>query len=68
MLNVLYIPGPTIKTDKTDGITPAQPPGNGVAVTFEVTPEQAEALIYLSGLKNAQFSMILRSRRDDVRD
>jgi len=64
-LNVLYIPGPQIKTEKTDGINPAAPPGDAVAVTFEVTPEQAEALVFLTGLKNGQFSMILRARKDD---
>jgi Flp pilus assembly protein CpaB len=61
---VLYVPGPTVKTDKTDGITPVTPPGDAISVTFEVSPEQAEALIYLSQLKDAHFSMILRSRRD----
>lgn len=64
-VNVLYVPGPTIKTEKTDGITPAPPPGDGLAVTFEVTPEQAQELIFLSQAKNGKFSMILRSRRDD---
>lgn len=63
-LSVLYVPGPTIKTDKTDGITPAPPPGDPIAVTFEVSPEQAQALVMMSQLKNAKFSMILRSRRD----
>jgi Flp pilus assembly protein CpaB len=64
-LSVLYVPGPTIKTDKTDGINPAPPPGDPVAVTFEVTPEQAQALVFMVHVKNAQFSMILRSRRDN---
>jgi Flp pilus assembly protein CpaB len=63
-VNVLYVPGPQIKTDKTDGITPAPPPGDPIAITFEVTPEQAEALIYLTNAKNTRFSMILRSRKD----
>jgi Flp pilus assembly protein CpaB len=63
-LNVLYVPGPTIKTEKTDGITPAPPPGDALAVTFEVTPEQAEALTFMSTVKTARFSMILRSRKD----
>ena len=40
-VNVLYVPGPQIKTDKTDGITPIPPPGDPISVTFEVTPEQA---------------------------
>jgi len=64
-LDVLYVPGPTIKTEKTDGITPAPPPGDNLAVTFEVTPEQAQELIFLSQSKSGKFSMILRSRRDD---
>jgi Flp pilus assembly protein CpaB len=64
-LSVLYVPGPQIKTDKTSGIVPAPPPGDPVAVTFEVTPEEAEALVYLTNVKNGEFSMILRSRRDD---
>jgi Flp pilus assembly protein CpaB len=64
-LRVLYVPGPQIKTDQTDGITPATPPGDAVAVTFEVTPEQAQALLYMTHIKNAQFSMILRARKDN---
>ena len=58
---MLYVPGPPTKTDKTDGITPAPPPGDTIAVTFEVTPEEAQELIFLSDVKNGQFSMILRS-------
>jgi Flp pilus assembly protein CpaB len=61
---VLYVPGPTIKTEKTDGINPAPPPGDPIAVTFEVTPEQAQALIYLENGKNGRFNMVLRSRID----
>jgi Flp pilus assembly protein CpaB len=64
-VNVLYVPGPTIKTDKTDGITPISPPGDPVSVTFEVTPEQAEALIFMTNVKNGRFSMILRARKDN---
>ncbi len=64
-VSVLYVPGPQIKTEKTSGITPAPPPGDPIAVTFEVTPEQAQALVFLTNLKNGQFSMILRARRDD---
>ncbi len=64
-LNVLYVPGPQIKTEKTDGVNPAPAPGGPISITFEVTPEQAQALIYLSQAKNAQFSMILRARKDD---
>ena len=63
-LSVLYVPGPQIKTDKTDGITPAPPPGDPIAITFEVTPEQAQALINMSLVKQGKFSMVLRSRRD----
>jgi Flp pilus assembly protein CpaB len=64
-LNVLYVPGPQITTEEIDGITPMPPPGDSIAVTFEVTPEQAEELVFLSREKNAHFSMILRSRKDD---
>jgi len=64
-LNVLYVPGPPTKTDETDGITPVPAPGGSIAVTFEVTPEEAEELIFMSGVKNGRFSMILRSRKDD---
>ena len=63
-LNVLYVPGPTIKTEKTDGINPIPPPGDSIAVTFEVTPEQAEALVYLASSQGAKFTMILRARKD----
>ena len=61
-LNVLFVPGPTIKTEKTDGVNPV---GNSITVTFEVTPEQAQALIFMTHVKNGQFSMILRARKDD---
>jgi Flp pilus assembly protein CpaB len=64
-LSVLYVPGPPTKTEKTDGITPAPPPGDAIAVTFEVTPEEAQELIFLSSAKNGRFSMILRSRKDN---
>lgn len=63
-LMALYVPGPTIKTDKTDGINPAPSPGDSISVTFEVTPEQAQALIFMSHIKNGHFSMILRARKD----
>jgi Flp pilus assembly protein CpaB len=46
---------------------PAPPPGDPISVTFEVTPEQAQALIFMSEVKADQgghFSMVLRSRRD----
>jgi Flp pilus assembly protein CpaB len=64
---VLYVPGPKIESDQVNGITPAPPPGDPISVTFEVTPEQAQALIFMSEVKEDQgghFSMILRSRRD----
>jgi Flp pilus assembly protein CpaB len=66
-LSVLYVPGTPdqSKTDKIDGITPAPPPGDAIAVTFEVTPEEAQELIFLSEVKNGRFSMILRSRKDN---
>jgi Flp pilus assembly protein CpaB len=64
-VSVLYVPGPQIKTDKTDGINPVPPPGDPISVTFEVTPEQAEALVFLTDAKNGRFSMILRARKDD---
>lgn len=63
-LNVLYVPGPTIRTDQTDGIVPIAPPGEPISVTFEVTPEQAQALVLMSQVKNGKFSMILRGRPD----
>jgi Flp pilus assembly protein CpaB len=59
-VNVLYVPGPPIKTEKTDGVTPV----GDISVTFEVTPEQAQALIFMTDAKG-RFSMILRSRKDD---
>jgi Flp pilus assembly protein CpaB len=63
-LNVLFVPGSIIKTDKTDGINPSPAGGGPISVTFEVTPEQAEALIFMSQGSGGKFSMILRSRRD----
>ncbi len=65
-LSVLYVPGPPTKTDETDGLTPVPAPGGSIAVTFEVTPEEAEELVFMSGVKNGKFSMILRSRKDDT--
>ena len=64
-LDVLYVPGPTIKTEQTEGINPVGPPGDAISVTFQVSPEQAQALVYMSSIKNAHFSMILRSRKDN---
>ncbi|MCE0522005.1 MAG: Flp pilus assembly protein CpaB [Methylacidiphilales bacterium] len=63
-VNVLYVPGPKIESDQVQGITPAPPPGDPISVTFEVTPEQAQALTYMTHIKNGQFSMILRARND----
>ena len=63
-LNVLYVPGPKIESDEVNGITPAPSPGGTISITFEVTPEQAQALTYMTHIKNGHFSMILRSRRD----
>ncbi len=63
-VNVLYVPGPKIESDQVNGIVPAPPPGDSVSITFEVTPEQAQALTYMTQIKNGRFSMILRSRRD----
>jgi Flp pilus assembly protein CpaB len=63
---VLYVPGSPVKTDKSDGINPVPPPGGAISVTFEVTPEEAQALVFLSGTSSGKFSMILRSRRDTM--
>jgi len=66
-VTVLYVPGPKIESDQVNGIMPAPPPGDPISVTFEVTPEQAQALIFMSEVKADQgghFSMVLRSRRD----
>jgi Flp pilus assembly protein CpaB len=62
---VLYVPGPPTKTEKTDGITPIPAPGGSISLTFEVTPEEAQELVFMTHVKNGQFSMILRSRKDD---
>ena len=64
-VNVLYVPGPTVKTEKTDGITPVPAPDQKIAVAFEVTPEEAQALTNLLSVKAGTFSMILRARKDD---
>jgi Flp pilus assembly protein CpaB len=63
-LTVLYIPGPKYESDQVQGIVPAPPPGDPISVTFEVTPEQAQALIYFSSAKNGLINMILRARSD----
>jgi Flp pilus assembly protein CpaB len=63
-LEVLYVPGPKIESDQINGIVPAPPPGDPIAITFQVTPEQAQALVFMSQVKTGRFSMILRARRD----
>jgi len=63
-LEVLYVPGPRIESDQINGIVPAPAPGEPISVTFQVTPEQAQALVFMSQVKNGRFSMILRARRD----
>jgi Flp pilus assembly protein CpaB len=63
-LSVLYVPGPKIESEKVEGVVPAPPPGDPISVTFEVTPEQAQALVFMSQVKTGKFSMILRARRD----
>jgi Flp pilus assembly protein CpaB len=63
-LNVLYVPGPKIESEQVEGIVPAPPPGDPISITFEVTPEQAQALVLMSQARTGKFSMILRSRRD----
>ena len=66
-VKVLYVPGPKIESDQVNGVSPAPPPGDPVSITFEVTPEQAQALIFLSQAKADQggtFSMVLRAKSD----
>jgi Flp pilus assembly protein CpaB len=64
-VKLLYVPGPTQRSDETEGVVPATSPGAQVAVTFEVTPEMAQELIYLtSATRRGKFSMILRSSHD----
>jgi len=66
-VDVLFVPGPPTKDDeKIDGITPIPTPGGSIAVTFEVTPEEAQELTFLSGAKDGKFSMILRARKDNT--
>jgi Flp pilus assembly protein CpaB len=57
---VLYIPQTQTRSDMTVGVTPTEPR----AVTFMVTPEEAQTLTYIEHLKHGQFSMILRGRSD----
>ncbi len=63
-VSVLFVPGPQTRSDTTAGIVPAPTPGEPLSVTFLVTPEQAQSLIFLSQVKNGKFSMILRGRTD----
>jgi Flp pilus assembly protein CpaB len=65
-LEILYIPGPKIESEQVNGVTPAPPPGDSVSITFQVTPEQAQALTYMSQIKNGKLSMILRGRPDKL--
>lgn len=65
-IDVLYVPGPPSRSDQTDGVVPTPTPGGSVGVTFEVTPEEAQELIFLSQAKFGKFSMILRSSKDDA--
>ena len=67
MSQVLFVPGPPTRSDMTVGVTPAPAPGEPLSVTFLVTPEEAQALIFLSQVKNGHFSMILRGRNDEQR-
>jgi Flp pilus assembly protein CpaB len=63
-VSVLFVPGPPTRSDTTAGIVPAPAPGEPLSVTFMVTPEEAQALIYLTQTKTGKFSMILRGRSD----
>ncbi len=63
-VKVLYVPGPKMESEQMQGVQPAPAPGGGLSVVFEVTPEEAQALVYMSQIKNGHFNMILRSRRD----
>jgi Flp pilus assembly protein CpaB len=63
-VEVLFVPGPQTRSETTAGITPAPTPGEPLSVTFMVTPEQAQALVYLTQDKFGHFSMVLRGRTD----
>ncbi len=63
-VDVLYVPGPTVRSETTEAIAPVAGKGVLISVTFLVTPEQAQALVFISQVKNGRFSMILRSRLD----
>jgi Flp pilus assembly protein CpaB len=64
-VSILYVPGPPVKSEKTDGINPSPAPDERLSVAFEVTPEEAQALTNLLSVKTGTFSMILRARKDD---
>ncbi len=63
-LQVLFVPGPPTRSDTTVGIAATPAPGEPLSVTFLVTPEEAQALIFLTQTKTGKFSMILRGRND----
>lgn len=63
-VQVLFVPGPPTRSDTTAGVMPAPSPGEPLSVTFLVTEEEAQALVFLSHVKNGSFSMILRGRTD----
>jgi Flp pilus assembly protein CpaB len=63
-VEVLYVPGPKIESDQVNGIVPAPSPGGPISIVFQVTPEQAQALLFMTHVKNGQFAMILRARSD----
>jgi Flp pilus assembly protein CpaB len=64
-VKVAYVPGPTIQSQQIEGVNPAPAPDEKLAVTFEVTPEEAQMLVNLtSGGGGGSFSMILRARSD----
>ena len=58
-VQVLFIPQQQSRSDTTVGILPSQP----TSITFMVTPEEAQTLVFLEQLKG-KFSMILRGRND----
>jgi Flp pilus assembly protein CpaB len=61
---ILFVPGPPTRSDMTAGVVPGPAPGEPLSVTFMVTPEQAQVLVFWSQVKNGHFSMILRGRND----
>ena len=54
-VSVLYVPGPPVKSEKTDGINPSPAPDQRLSVAFEVTPEEAQALTNLLAVKTGTF-------------